>query len=90
VRSVQEGPFLRQGGATVTFANQIDPAGGRVDFSLTRGADVTGASGTGLLGMLIVDAVASGVSTLSVSGVATTPDGRSLPLTFTPTNVTIK
>jgi general secretion pathway protein D len=90
VRSVQEGPFLRQGGASVSFTHQIDPAGGRVDLSLTRGADVVGASGTGLLGMLVMDAVAPGTSQLSVSGVATTPDGRSVTLTFAPASVTIK
>jgi general secretion pathway protein D len=90
VRSVQEGPFLRQGGASVSFTNQIDPAGGRVDLSLSRGADVTGASGTGLLAMLVMDATASGTSTLTVSGVATTPDGRTVPLTFAPASVTIK
>jgi hypothetical protein len=90
VRSVQEGPFLRQGGVSVSFANNVDPAGGRVDLSLTRSNDVTGASGTGLLAMLIVDAVAAGTSPLTVSGVATTPDGRSVPLTFAPASVTIK
>jgi general secretion pathway protein D len=90
VRSVQEGPFLRQGGVSVSFANNVDPAGGRVDLSLTRGNDVTGASGTGLLAMLVMDAVAPGTSSLTVSGVATTPDGRSISLTFAPTSVTIK
>jgi general secretion pathway protein D len=90
VRSVQEGPFLRQGGVSVSFANNVDPAGGRVDLSLTRGNDVTGASGSGLLAMLVLDAVAPGTSSLTVSGVATTPDGRTVPLTFAPASVTIK
>lgn len=90
VRTAQEGPFLRQGGTSVSFANNVDPAGGRVDLSLTRTNDVTGASGSGVLAMLIVDAVAAGSSPLSVSGVATTSDGRTIPLTFTPASVTIK
>jgi general secretion pathway protein D len=90
VRSVQEGPFLRQGGTTTTFTHHVDASAGRVDLSMTRGADVTGASGTGLLGSLVVDAVAPGTSTLTVSGIAAMPDGRTVALTFVPANVTIK
>jgi hypothetical protein len=40
--------------------------------------------------MLVMDAVAPGTSQLSVSGVASTPDGRSVTLTFAPASVTIK
>ena len=90
VRSVQEGPFLRQGGATVAFTNQVDPHAGRVDISMTRSADVIGASGTGQLAALVLDAIAPGTSPLTVSGVATSPDGRTIPLTFVPASVTIK
>jgi general secretion pathway protein D len=90
VRTVQEGPFLRQGGASVTFTQQVDASAGRVDISMTRSADQTGASGTGLLAALVMDAVAAGTATFSVSGVATTPDGRTVPLTFVPATVTVK
>ena len=32
VRSVQEGSFMRQGGATATFTQQVDAASGRIDI----------------------------------------------------------
>ena len=60
VRSVQEGPFFRQGGVAQSFNQQIDANAGRVDISVTRAGDQTGASGTGLLAALVFDAVASG------------------------------
>ncbi len=90
VRSVQQGPFLQQGGTTVAFTQQNDQTAGRVDMSLARENDATGASGSGLLAVLVFDAVAPGSATFSVSGVATTPDGRTIPLTFTPATVTVK
>ena len=54
VRAVQEGSFMRSGGANATFTQQAAP--GRVDITITRGADATGASGTGLLGAMLFDA----------------------------------
>ena len=39
---------MRQGGVNASFTQQVDAAGGRVDMTLTRGADPVGASGTGL------------------------------------------
>ena len=38
---------MRSGGANATFTPQIAP--GRVDMTITRSADATGATGTGLL-----------------------------------------
>jgi hypothetical protein len=90
VRSAQEGPFLRQGNTLVTFTHQVDATAGRVDISLTRGSDATGASGTGLLASLVVEAIAPGPATFSVSGVATTPDGQPVQLSFAPATVTVK
>ena len=55
-----------------------------MDITITRAGDATGASGTGLLAAVLFDAIAPGGSTLSVSGVATGPDGASVPLTFVP------
>ena len=91
VRSVQEGTFLQQGNATVTFTQQIDA--GRPAASMCRsrrGADATGASGTGLLASLVFDAIAPGTSTFTVSGVGTTPDGQPVQLTFVPATVTVR
>src|SRR5262249_39173046 len=70
-RSVQEGSFMRSGGANATFTQQGTPASGRVDITITRAADATGASGTGLLGAVLFDAIAPGTATLTLSGVGT-------------------
>jgi general secretion pathway protein D len=90
VRTVQEGTFMRQGGATPTFSQRADPATGRVDVSIARSGDPTGASGSGLLAAVIFDAIAPGPAPFSVSGVATAPDGSSVPLAFTPAGATVK
>jgi general secretion pathway protein D len=80
VRSVQEGSFLRQGGVPVTFTQQVDAATGRLDISMTRTGDATGASGAGLLAAVLFEPVAPGTATLAVSGVATTPQGQPIAL----------
>ena len=78
VRSVQDGPFFKQGGVTPSFNQQVDANAGRVDISVTRGADPTGASGTGLLAALVFDAVAPGTATFTLTGVSAQPDGRTV------------
>jgi general secretion pathway protein D len=88
VRSVQEGSFMRAGGATVAFSQQV--TGNRIDITLARGADSTGASGTGLLAAILFDAVAPGPVTLTLSGSATGPGGVSMGLRFTPVTITIQ
>jgi general secretion pathway protein D len=90
VRSVQEGPFFRQGGATQSFNHQIDASAGRVDISVTRAGDQVGASGTGLLAALVFDAVAPGSATFTLTGVSAQPDGRTVPVTFIPATVTVR
>src|SRR5207245_6309133 len=73
VRSVQEGSFMRAGGASVAFSQQVN--GNRIDITLVRGADTTGASGTGLLAAVLFDAIAPGGATLHLRGSATGPGG---------------
>jgi len=90
VRTVQEGTFMRQGGAIASFTPRIDAAAGRVDIVVTRSSDQTGASGAGLLASLLFDAVGAGGSLIQVSGVATAPDGTPLPLQFSPVTVTVR
>ena len=68
VRMVQEGSFMRTGGATVAFNQQTN--GGRIDITISRGADATGANGTGVLAAILFDAVAPGTTTLTPSGAA--------------------
>ena len=88
VRTVQEGSFMRSGAATVAFAQQVN--GGRIDITLTRSSDATGASGTGLLAAVLFDAVGAGSSTLQLSGSATGPGGTAMGMQFRPVQVTVQ
>ncbi|HJZ71434.1 MAG TPA: secretin N-terminal domain-containing protein [Vicinamibacterales bacterium] len=88
VRSVQEGSFLRAGGVSVTFSQQV--SGNRIDITLARGADATGASGTGVLAAILFDAIAAGPATLTLSGTATGPGGAAMGLRFTPVTITVQ
>jgi hypothetical protein len=88
IRAVQEGSFMRAGGATVQFSQQVN--GNRVDITIVRSADATGASGTGLLAVLLMDAIAPGSATLSLSGTGTGPGGTAMGLRFTPVTVTVQ
>jgi hypothetical protein len=88
VRSVQEGSFLRAGGANVTFSQQV--SGGRIDITISRTADLTGASGTGLLAAILFDAIAPGNVTLIVSGSASGPGSTAMGLQFRPVTVTVQ
>ena len=76
--------------STPSFNQQVDANAGRVDISVTRGGDATGASGTGLLAALVFDAMAPGTATFTVSGVARQPDGPPVPVTFIPATVTVR
>jgi hypothetical protein len=88
VRSVQEGSFLRAGGVSVVFSQAV--SGNRIDISLARGADATGASGSGVLAAILFDAIAPGPATLTLSGTATGPGGAGMGLRFTPVTVTVQ
>lgn len=90
VRNVQEGTFMRQGSATVSFTPKIDNVAGRVDITVARTGDQIGASGAGLIGSLFFDAVAPGSSMIQVSGVATGPDGAPILMQFSPVTVTVR
>jgi diaminopimelate epimerase len=85
---VQEGSDMRAGGVNVTFTQQA--SGNRVDITLARGADATGASGTGVLAAIMFDAIAPGAVTLSLSGTATGPGGTPMGLRFAPVTITVQ
>jgi hypothetical protein len=88
VRSVQQGSFMRTGGIDVAFTNQVDA--GRIDITLARAGDATGASGTGLLAAILFDALAPGPTTLTTSGAATGPGGVVMGLQFQPVTVVVQ
>ena len=84
VRTVQEGSFMRAGGASASFTQQVDVATGRVDIAIIRNADATGVAGTGLLAALVLDGVGGGAGGLTITGTATAPGGATIPLQFAP------
>ena len=88
VRAVQEGSFMRSGGVNAAFTQQI--GNGRVDITITRAADATGATGTGLLAAVLFDAIAPGSADARLSGTATGPGGTAMGLRFRPVTVTIQ
>jgi len=88
VRSVQEGSFLRSGGANVTFTQQVN--GGRIDITILRAADATGVSGTGVLAAILFDPIAPGNVTLTTSGTATGPGNTPMALQFRPVSLTVQ
>lgn len=90
VRSVQEGTFMRQGGATPAFTSQTDERGGRIDIAVTRPGDQTGASSSGLLAAILFEPVAPGTGNLTVTGTATIPGGTPAGLQFAPATITVK
>ncbi len=89
-RSVQEGTFMRQGGAAPAFTQQIDPAAGRIDIAITRPGDRTGASASGLLAAILFEPVAAGTGSITVSGTATVPGGGTAALQFGPAGITVR
>ncbi len=90
VRLVQEGTFLASGGGTVTFAQQVDAAAGRVDITLTRAGDTSGVSGDGVIASVVFDAIGSGISPLGLGGVVTGPGGLPVPVQFGQASVTVR
>ncbi len=90
VRSVQEGTFMRQGGITPAFTQQVDATGGRIDIAITRPGDQTGAQGTGLLAAIMFEPIAPGQTALTATGVGTVVGGGSAVLQFAPSAVIVK
>jgi hypothetical protein len=84
VRAVQEGSFMRAGGAQATFTQMVDAATGRIDIAIVRTGDATGVAGTGLLAAVLFDAVGGGAANISVTGTATAPGGAAAALQLTP------
>ena len=90
VRMVQEGSFLRQAGANVVFTPNSDAASGRIDLTFVRPGDSVGASGMGLLAALQFDAVGTGTTQMTISGVLQNPTGGTIPVRFAPTSIIVR
>lgn len=87
-RAVTEGGFMRSGGSNATFTNQVGQ--GRIDVTIVRSTDSTGATGTGLLFSVLFDAIAPGTAGLGISGAATGPGGTPMGLQFRSAAVTVQ
>ena len=83
VRSVQQGSFMTSAGGAVAFTKD-EGTPGRVDIVLLRTSDATGATGSGLLASILVDAVGAGPANIVITGTATAPGGAAIPLQFAP------
>jgi Cohesin domain len=90
VRSVQEGSFMRTGGANAAFTQQVDPATGRIDIAVTRVGDTTGASGAGLLAAVLFDAVGPGNAEITATATASGPGGTPIMISIPPVAVTVR
>ena len=90
VRNVQEGTFMRQGGIAAAFSSQVDDKSGRIDIVISRPGDKTGASTAGLLAAILLEPLAAGTGTLSLSGSATVPGGGAASLQFLPAGITVR
>ena len=90
MRTVQEGSFLRMGGANVVFTPNTDAATGRIDLAFVRTGDKVGASGSGLLAAIQFDAVGTGTSQLTISGTLADPAGGTVPAQFVPGTVVVR
>jgi hypothetical protein len=88
VRAVQEGSFMRSGSVTTTFTQQV--TAGRVDVTISRAGDAGGASGTGLLAAVLLDPIAPGSATLTLSGTGTGPGSTAMGLQFRPVTIAIQ
>lgn len=90
VSAVQEGSFMRQGGADVTFTHQVDRDGGRIDLVAARPGEPLGAAGSGVLAAVIFEALRPGEASLIPSGLGLTPAGGPVDLDFTPADAAIR
>ncbi len=90
VRSVSEGTFMRQGGQTPTFTQQVDADAGRIDIAIVRAGDEVGASTAGLLAAILFEPVAAGSGSLAMSGTATQAGGGTVSVTFVPAGVVVR
>jgi general secretion pathway protein D len=87
--TVTQGSFMMQGGVTVTFVPSVSTPG-RIDVALSRPTARRGASGAGLLAAISFKAGSAGTSDLTVSGVASTASGQTIPLQFTPARIAVR
>jgi hypothetical protein len=89
-QNVTNGNFMNQGSAISTFLPRIDPNTGQIDIAISRPANATGVTGSGLLASIQFLAQSPGATQLTISGSAVTPAGQPVTLQFAPATVVVR
>jgi hypothetical protein len=87
---VTQGSFMMQGGVAATFVPRVDPAAGRIDLAISRPPGQVGASLGGLVAAVAFTAGKAGATDLTITGVATSPAGQTVPLDFGSARIVVK
>jgi general secretion pathway protein D len=88
--TVTQGSFMQQGAVVPTFAPQVDAATGRIDLAFVRPAGQPTSTPAGLVGAIAFVAGDPGMSDLTITGLATSATGQTVPLEFTPIRLIVK
>ncbi len=88
-RSIKQGEFLAQNGATITFVTESDTLRGSIEVSTTRAGTIDGANGSGTLAELVFRVIDSNcTSTLDLSSVdLREPDNTTIAVTTAGTDI---
>ena len=87
--TVTLGSFMSQGAVTPTFGPRTDTPG-RIDLVIARPPTQPGATGSGLVAAIGFVAGTPGSTDLTITGVAMSGTGQTVPLEFTPTKIVVK
>jgi hypothetical protein len=88
--TVTQGSFMQQGAVVPTFAPQVDAASGRIDLAFVRPAGQPTSTNAGLIGAIAFVAGEPGMTDLTITGLATSATGQTVPLEFTPIRLIVK
>lgn len=88
VTAVTAGSFMAQGGVTPAFVPRI--GAGRVDLAVSRPPGQSGALNDGVVAALSFTAGTPGASEVSITGVATSASGQSVPMEFSIARVIVR
>jgi hypothetical protein len=85
-----QGTFMNQGNVTATFLPSVNPDTGTVELVFSRPANAFGASGSGLVGSILVQAMSPGSTQISIAGSAVGPNGQPVAVQFAPATVVVR
>jgi hypothetical protein len=88
--TVTQGSFMQQGSIVPTFAPRVDADSGRIDLAFVRPAGQPTSTAAGLLGAIAFVAGDPGMTDLTITGMATSATGQTVPLEFTPIRLIVK